>query len=69
MYAPEGYLSFGMRGAAAALVREALAPFLIVSALSGRAIDWRGTDLGGRWRDRRGPVDDSSNTAASGKST
>ena len=62
-------LSFGMRGAAAALVREALAPFLIVSALSGRAIDWRGTDLGGRWRDRRGPVDDSSNTAASGKST
>ena len=46
-------LSFGMRAAAAALVREALAPALIVNALWGRTIYWRGTDLGGQWRDRR----------------
>jgi anti-anti-sigma factor len=45
-------LSFGGRAAAAALVREALAPILMVRALSGRTIDWRGNDLGGRWRSR-----------------
>jgi ceramide glucosyltransferase len=44
-------LSFSARAAAAALVREALAPVLMVRALSGRRIDWRGTDLGGGWRD------------------
>ncbi len=43
-------LSFGPRAAAAALVREMLAPFLMVQALGGRTIDWRGTDLGGQWR-------------------
>jgi ceramide glucosyltransferase len=47
-------LSFGPRAAAAALVREALVPALIARALSGRRIDWRGTDLGGRWRARSG---------------
>lgn len=45
-------LSFGPRAAAAALLREALAPVLMVSALSGRSIDWRGTDLGGQWRSK-----------------
>jgi anti-anti-sigma factor len=45
-------LSFGGRAAAAALMREALAPLLMVRALSGRTIDWRGNDLGGRWRAR-----------------
>jgi ceramide glucosyltransferase len=29
---------------------EALAPLLMLRALSGRRIDWRGTDLGGQWR-------------------
>jgi anti-anti-sigma factor len=43
-------LAFGPRAAAAALVREALAPVLMLGALSGRAIDWRGTDLGRQWR-------------------
>jgi len=43
-------LPFGARAAIATLVREALAPVLMVNALSGRRIDWRGTDLGGRWR-------------------
>lgn len=43
-------LSFGPRAAAAVVVREALAPFLMVQALGSRTIDWRGTDLGGRWR-------------------
>ena len=43
-------LSFGPRAAAAAFVREALAPFLMAQALGGRSIDWRGTDLGGQWR-------------------
>ena len=62
-------LSFGMRGAAAALVREALAPVLIASALSGRAIHWRGTDLGGQWRDRQGPAEESSKKTVSGKPT
>jgi ceramide glucosyltransferase len=46
-------LAFGPRAAAAALVREALAPVLMLCALGGRSIDWRGTDLGGEWR-RRG---------------
>jgi ceramide glucosyltransferase len=46
-------LTYGPRDAAASLVREALAPVLMVGALSSRTIDWRGTDLGGRWR-RRG---------------
>jgi ceramide glucosyltransferase len=43
-------LAFGPRAAGAALVREALAPMLMVRALSGRRIEWRGTDLGGQWR-------------------
>jgi anti-anti-sigma factor len=47
-------LAFGWRAAAAALAREALAPVLMVQALSGRSIDWRGTDLGGQWRTRGG---------------
>ena len=46
-------LAFGPRAAAAALVREALAPALMVSALGRRAIYWRGTDLGGHWDSRR----------------
>ncbi|HTR87243.1 MAG TPA: glycosyltransferase [Reyranella sp.] len=45
-------LAFGPRASAAALLREALAPVLMVTALSGRTIDWRGTDLGGQWRMR-----------------
>jgi ceramide glucosyltransferase len=47
-------LAFGWRAAAAALAREALAPILMLRALSGRRIDWRGTDLGGGWRGRMG---------------
>ena len=43
-------LAFGWRAAAATLVRESLAPVLMISALSSRAIIWRGTDLGGQWR-------------------
>lgn len=43
-------LVFGWRAAAATLIRESLAPALMVSALSSRAIMWRGTDLGGQWR-------------------
>jgi len=43
-------LVFGPRAAAAAIVREALAPLLMLRALSGRRIDWRGNDLGGQWR-------------------
>ena len=46
-------LAFGPRAAAAALVREALAPALMVSALGRRAIYWRGTDLGGHWSAHR----------------
>lgn len=58
-------LSFGMRAAAAAVLREALAPVLIANALWGREIHWRGTDLGGQWRETsRAPTRD----AASGKS-
>jgi ceramide glucosyltransferase len=45
-------LAFGPRAMAAALVREALAPVLMIAALAGRTIDWRGTDLGGQWRDQ-----------------
>ena len=45
-------LEFGWRAAAAALAREALAPALMVGALTGRAIYWRGTDLGGHWSSR-----------------
>jgi anti-anti-sigma factor len=44
-------LVFGWRAAAATLVREGLAPALMVNALSSRAIMWRGTDLGGQWRE------------------
>ena len=45
-------LAFGWQDAAAALVREALSPVLMVQAVSTRTIDWRGTDLGGQWRTR-----------------
>ncbi len=45
-------LEFGWRAAVAALVREALAPALMVSALASRAIYWRGADLGGDWSSR-----------------
>jgi ceramide glucosyltransferase len=45
-------LAFGWRAAAAALVREVLAPVLMIQALGGRTIDWRGTDLGRQWRAR-----------------
>lgn len=46
-------LAFGPADAVAAMVRELLAPGLILQALGGRTIDWRGTDLGGGWRARR----------------
>lgn len=45
-------LEFGARAASAALLREALAPVLMVGALGSRAIHWRGTDLGGHWSNR-----------------
>ena len=45
-------LEFGWRSAAAALLREVLVPVLMVRALGGRAIYWRGTDLGGHWSAR-----------------
>jgi ceramide glucosyltransferase len=45
-------LAFGWRAAFAALMREALVPALMASALAGRAIYWRGTDLGGHWSSR-----------------
>lgn len=61
-------LAFGMRAAVAALVREALAPALIVTALWGRTIYWRGTDLGGQWRDRRDTGKDTPSNTATGKS-
>lgn len=61
-------LSFGLRAAVAALVREALAPVLIVNALWGRAIHWRGSDLGGQWRDRHVAASDRQRDAESGKS-
>ncbi len=47
-------LAFGPSAAAAALLREVLAPFLMLTALAGRTIDWRGTDLGGQWRREEG---------------
>lgn len=59
-------LSFGMGAAAAALAREALAPVLIVNALWGRTIYWRGSDLGGQWRDRHRVVQDGQKDTASG---
>jgi ceramide glucosyltransferase len=43
-------LAFGPRAALAALLREALAPVLMVQALASRTIHWRGADLAGRWR-------------------
>lgn len=61
-------LQFGIRSAAAALVREALAPVLIVSALTGRTIYWRGSDLGGRWRGHRETAGDMQRDATSRKS-
>jgi ceramide glucosyltransferase len=61
-------LSFGMGAAAAALAREALAPLLIVNALWGRSIYWRGSDLGGQWRGRHRAAQDTQRDAASGKS-
>ncbi len=61
-------LSFGVGAAAAALVREVLAPVLIVNALWGRTIYWRGSDLGGQWRDRHVAPKDRQRDAASGKS-
>lgn len=61
-------LSFGMGAAAAALAREALAPVLIVNALCGRSIHWRGNDLGGQWRDRQSTARDSQRDGASGTS-
>jgi len=47
-------MAFDRRAAAAAIVREALVPLLMLRALSGRRIDWRGTDLGGQWRGHSG---------------
>ncbi len=61
-------LSFGPGAALAALIREFLALALIVNALWGRTIYWRGSDLGGQWRDRRVAVEDRQRDAASGKS-
>lgn len=61
-------LSFGMGAAAAALAREVLAPLLIVNALWGRSIYWRGSDLGGQWRGRHRAALDTQRDAASGKS-
>jgi anti-anti-sigma factor len=57
-------LYFGWRAAAAALARETLAPILMIQALAGRTIDWRGTDLGGQWR-ARGPRERAAGDAAS----
>lgn len=54
-------LAFGPRAALAVLAREALAPLLMLRAVSGRRIDWRGTDLGGQWR-TRGRGDDARET-------
>lgn len=61
-------LTFGVGAAAAALVREVLAPVLIVNALWGRTIYWRGSDLGGQWRDRHVAPKDRQRDGASGKS-
>lgn len=46
-------LAFGPRAAAAAMLREALAPALMAGALGSRAIYWRGTNFGGHWSARR----------------
>jgi ceramide glucosyltransferase len=43
-------LSFGWRAMMAVLLREALAPVLMASALSSRRIEWRGADMGKSWR-------------------
>ena len=45
-------LAYGPNAALAALVREALAPILMVTALSGRSMKWRKGDLGDSWRER-----------------
>jgi anti-anti-sigma factor len=45
-------LAFGPRAALAALAREALAPALMATALSGRSMPWRDADLGKTWRER-----------------
>ena len=45
-------LAFGPRAAAAAMLREALAPALMAGALGSRAIYWRGTNFGGHWSAR-----------------
>lgn len=50
-------LAYGARAALASLVREALAPVLMVTALSGRSMKWRESDLGESWR-RREPSGD-----------
>jgi ceramide glucosyltransferase len=50
-------LAFGPRAMVAALAREGLAPALMMAALAGRTIDWRGTDLGGQWRQSGGGSD------------
>jgi anti-anti-sigma factor len=50
-------LAYGPRAALASLVREALAPVLMVTALSGRSMKWRESDLGESWR-RREPSGD-----------
>jgi ceramide glucosyltransferase len=49
-------MAFGWSHAVAALIREALAPVLMLQAMSGRTIDWRGTDLAGQWRTLGGRV-------------
>ncbi len=45
-------LAFGPRAAAAAMLREVLAPALMAGALGSRAIYWRGSNLGGHWSAR-----------------
>lgn len=45
-------LAYGPRAALASLVREVLAPVLMVTALSGRSMKWRKGDLGESWRGR-----------------
>lgn len=45
-------LAYGPRAALASLVREVLAPVLMVTALSGRSMKWRKGDLGESWRER-----------------
>jgi ceramide glucosyltransferase len=57
-------LTFGWRAAAATLVREGLAPVLMASALSSRAIMWRGTDLGGQWRNNKANAEPASGVPA-----